>query len=567
MKKILLINNENDVKEYLDSKVSYNKIIVLTYESAIICDQKNIKFTYIKDIYKIKDKKISKLFYNSYETAKKIDRAIIRENIVLKKYNFFTNYFNFTKANIFIGIYDEYFAFLIKKFPAYKIYYFNCHNYNYFDFFTECIKLYKDKNKFLEIKPLSTNYKNNYFNLSDDPNVSIFKKIIINFKNLNFYNKKTLLFYLVSNPYAKKIKMYGIAENKNIYQYISNIKKINFVVKLNLKCPLFAQPKKKLKLIFLQKYINYVFPYIINEVLNAHKNLDNSYNKKKIFGFITQHDTLISNTIKQYLNFKNIKTLTLLHGGTLSHFNNSFFWPTLVNANLNTNNIAYFQNYSDFHNTISKLQNLKFNVINKKNIIYSFPNENFLNLRNTHKSDQKKIAYISQSNNNVLAGKLQNNNDFYKLYLSRNIFLKKIFSLKDFEIHASHTENNVNYFANKLTIEFGLKKKKIFISKFNAIEILKKSYFAVFEQPSTTLIEALLINVPVIIVIKNPLLKFNLAQEVMLKKRVYFVDNLNQAIKIIKGKYIIKKDSTFIEKFYPTKTKNNFYKVFKDLFR
>ena len=182
MKEILLINNENDVKEYLISKVSYKKIITLTYEAAILCDQKNIKFIYIKDIYRKKDGKISELFYRSYQAAKKIDKKITQDNNLLKNYSFFTNYFNFTKGNLFIQIYDEYITFLIKKFPTCKINYYDHNNCDYFDFSIKMESLSNESFDFNSLNELTNLIVLENFYYQSMMNVLIKQRKILNMK-------------------------------------------------------------------------------------------------------------------------------------------------------------------------------------------------------------------------------------------------------------------------------------------------------------------------------------------------------------------------------------------------
>ena len=570
MKKILLINNENDIKEYLTSKIFYEKIIVLTYETAIICFQKNIKFIYIKDIFLKKNLSVSKLYFESYKLAKKIDKKITSNNHTLKNYNFFTNYFNFTRGGAFIQTYHDYIKFLTKKFSKYKINYFRYNSYNYFDFFTECIRIHKKKRNISEIKIFKNNHNNNYFKVIDDPEIHSFKKLIFKFKNLNILNRESILCYLVSKDYLDLLKKYASKNKINILFYSTKFTNINFIKKMNISCPSLIKTynNKNLKIIFLQKYLEYLFPYLINQVLNTHKQIDMIFKKQKIRGYITQHNTLKSNTIKQYLDLNNIKTLNLLHGGTFGHFINGFFWPTLNSANLKLKNISHYQNYSNIHKKISILQNLKFKIPNKKNTTHIFPSENFLKLKNKYNENVKKknITYITQTNNNVIFRKLQNINDSYKLYLARNKFIKKIFMLEKYNLQISYTEKSINLCISNEIMKLSKKSNKISFSNYNAIKFLKKSDVVILEQPSTTLIEALYLNIPIIIVLKNPLLKLEKSQVALLKKRIYYVDNLDMAFKILTKNHIFKSNNDFIKKFYPSNIKNKFYSIVEDLF-
>ena len=106
MKKVLLINNLNDVDQYIKSKIKFKKIIVLDYRAAILCNQKKINFIYIKNldgaILKIR---LDKFYYSTFNFSKKIDKKIINDNSHLKNLSFFSNYSAFSKGLLFIKIY------------------------------------------------------------------------------------------------------------------------------------------------------------------------------------------------------------------------------------------------------------------------------------------------------------------------------------------------------------------------------------------------------------------------------------------------------------------------------
>ena len=77
MKKIILINNTNEVYELLKQKKKYSQLIVIDYRAAILCHIKKIKFLYIKDIYNNKNsEKLSNQLYSAYKIATKIDKYI-----------------------------------------------------------------------------------------------------------------------------------------------------------------------------------------------------------------------------------------------------------------------------------------------------------------------------------------------------------------------------------------------------------------------------------------------------------------------------------------------------------
>ena len=105
MKKLLLINNLNDVNQYLKFRKNYDQIIVLDYRAAILCTQKKIKYIYVKNLKNsILNLKIDKFYYTSFLLSKKIDKQIIKENKNLENFLFFSNYSIFPKGFLFIKI-------------------------------------------------------------------------------------------------------------------------------------------------------------------------------------------------------------------------------------------------------------------------------------------------------------------------------------------------------------------------------------------------------------------------------------------------------------------------------
>ena len=116
MKKILILNNENDVSEYLKTSHFYDKIIALNYKVAIHCSQNNIKFIYIKDILKNNKSNLSKLLKDSFLISKKIDKKITKSSKILANNNYFSNYQKFSVGLLYIQIYSNYLNFLVNKF-------------------------------------------------------------------------------------------------------------------------------------------------------------------------------------------------------------------------------------------------------------------------------------------------------------------------------------------------------------------------------------------------------------------------------------------------------------------
>ena len=96
--------------------------------------------------------------------------------------------------------------------------------------------------------------------------------------------------------------------------------------------------------------------------------------------------------------------------------------------------------------------------------------------------------------------------------------------------------------------------------------MLKKSHIAIFEHPSTTYIEALCLNVPIIINLNNPEYTFKIEQKAYLSKRIYFVDNLREIIPIIQNhqKHICN-NNDFLKKYYSINKKNNLESVLINL--
>ena len=565
MKKIILINNIYDVCKLESQKKKFEQIIVLDYEAAILCFKKKIKFKYIKDIYhNKKNKNIAELLVSSYQYAKKIDKNIIRSNINFKNLSFFSNYYNFAKGFVFLNRYYDYLDFISKKYKNYEINYYANFKINTFDFFIETIKIFinKKRNKFKRTIIKNKQYQNFYFNNADDPQINKFRKIFSYLNNYNFSNKKIILFYLLEKKYLNIIK--DFTYNKKIYLKNFNelnkkdkkfsLKKINF-----LKLDRNLKPKEKI----LKKYVNFIGPQIIKTVMDVNEKVLDLINKKEIKIFVTSHNTLISNTIKDVMLKNKKSALTFLHGGTIGHFNNNIFWPTLSIANQNKNKKSYYQIYSSIQKKRSVSLSEKYKVNNKKNQFLNFGSESFKDLYNLKKREKNKnhIAYIMQSNNNLAMNCMQNKNDPYNLFLQRNYFFNKIKRDEIFKVSISSPENDLYTVANKDILDDLIDKKRLFLHKMNAIQILRNASIVILEQQSTTLIEALCLGVPTIYLLKNQVLGLNNTDYKNLKKRVIFINSLED-IDLKKIHKNIKNDDSFLKNYYSMNKKNEFLSIF-----
>ena len=386
MKKILLFNNLNGINQLLKIKKRFDEIIVFDYRLAIICNQKKIDFIYINDLNKRKQFKqnLSDLLHESHYISKEIDKNICSLNKNLNGNNFFTNYHKFPLCKTYLDKYYDDLKFLLKKYPEAKFYYFKKNSIN-FDFLTECVEVYKSKfkKKFVKISnvKLKLSVNNLYPILHDDTNVNPIKNILKLFINLNKNEEKKILIYLLEKNYVKKIEKFSKTRNISINYYVKHFfnKKYfdEILIKRKFKIDTF---KDKLKNYFLEKLVIYLSKYIINEVLATKENIAKIFKTKKIDLFCSSHNTLISNTIREYLNEHNVKSLSFLHGGTVGHFKKGFFWPDLSYKNLKYKKLSFCQSYSKQH--------LKDILKNEKNLrgkfkshYVSFKPENFIKLK------------------------------------------------------------------------------------------------------------------------------------------------------------------------------------------
>ena len=291
---------------------------------------------------------------------------------------------------------------------------------------------------------------------------------------------------------------------------------------------------------------------------------------KNIDIFINGNNTLISNTIISFLNKQKIKTLSLLHGGTAGHFDQTTFWPFLNFSNLKNKNYSFFQIYSKHQSKSVISQNKEFKLNYPKKNYLEFYNVDFKNLIQNKKKDigQKiNICYVIQIGNSILTPKLNKKNDPLQLYLQRNILFNSILNFKKYKLLvSSYNETPKSLIFSKEISSKYKKNDRLKFEHLNVVKMLKKSHIAIFELPSTSYIEALCLNVPIIIILNNPQYTFKKEQKAYLSKRVYFVDSLNEILPIIQNhKKNIHDNNDFLKKYYSINKKNNLESVLINL--
>ena len=564
MKKILILNNENDVSEYLKTSHFYDKIIALNYKVAIHCSQNNIKFIYIKEILKNNKSNLSKLLKDSFLISKKIDKKITKSSKILANNNYFSNYQKFSVGLLYIQIYSNYLNFLVNKFKEYNFFYYECNTEDYFNFLVKGIKVYKRKylNKFQKILYKKRFNESNYFITDDDPSINNFKKLFLELSNMSLNKKLCFLIYLLNKEYQKKVQIFAKKNDINLFFYKESLLSKNYIKNINIE-KIFNSKiiKNETKDLFLKEYLKYMMPKIINTVIYTKKNIENITKKNSFLLFLSSHNTLVSNTIRETFNKKNIKTLTTLHGGTVGHFKKGFFWPDLAHNNLPKAELSFYQTYSDTQKKILIKKNYFFNT-NHNSQYLTFESENFNKLTKNIPSKKKSflnIGYIAQSNDNIVSNFNEGINDPLNLYKFRSNFLTKIINKKNCNLLVSFNEKNLSFFADKVLIKKAKNLNKLKMYKMQALSVLKQTDFLILEQPSTTLIESLYLKVPTIIVINNPLWDFEKKQKKLLNKRILFVKSYNDIFKLFnKNISIPAKDNIFLNQFYTKEKKKNF---------
>ncbi len=434
MKKILLLNNLDQINHLKKIKNKFHEIIVFDYKSAIICNQKKIDVIYINDVNrKIGTyKNLLNLLKSSYSLSKKIDKNIYLVNKNLIGNNFFSNYHKFSLCKVYLEKYYNDIKFLLKKYPQAKFFHFKNNSTN-FDFLLECIEVFKSKynKKFVKINSLNLKPKLNnlYPNLYDDIKINPIRNIFKNLINFNNNKGKRILIYLLEKDYIENIKQFSKSKNLSLNFYSRQfLNKKYFDEKSFYKKFKIKIFKDKIKNSFYEKLIIFLSSYVINEVLAAKENISSILKKKSVDLYCTSHPTLISATIREYLNKRHIKTLTCLHGGTVGHFEKGFFWPDLSHNNIKNKKISFIHLYSKEHLKEILKEQKKNNSSRERNRYVSFKHETFFKLKKIQKFKNIKfnVGYIAQSNNNVLIGLNKNNNDPFNLYKFRTDLLEQI---------------------------------------------------------------------------------------------------------------------------------------------
>ena len=292
------------------------------------------------------------------------------------------------------------------------------------------------------------------------------------------------------------------------------------------------------------------------------QNIESFINKKKIKIFISAHPTLISNTIKDICNEKNIPTLDLMHGGNCTHFSNSAPYPQYIASNLSaTTNINYFQTYTKNMKKIVLANNKPMVKKNTRIIVFGSNKFNNIIFKNYTKKNFN-IGYMCRADHNNTTKTYIGFHSESNLYHLRSKIMEKISNNKKFRINISgYNKAQLSKFGSQILINKLKRNKQINFKFYNGKDVIEKSDIIIFEQFSTLLIEALY-SKKKIIYLNNPYLNIFNNQKKLLSSQVLFVKNNLEINRIIdfylKGKknYFFKSnsDEQFIKRYYINKS-------------
>ena len=560
------IFTKNELEKYIslvDKKK--HKLIVFDHNCKIMCFNRGIDFEAIDEVNPLKFE-LSLLEHEKLlDFFQSCDRELKNNNLL--KDDFFSNDHELITVIRFYQYIIYVIENIIDKYNSLNLIFFSdLNDFNKY-FFNDLKKIYKN----LKFNLIQINNNSNFFlDIAKDDKLN--KGIIYYLKKIKskFYLKKrhNILTYFIEEDYYKKLKL---NKDFNIIQYENNnidFKKLKKKIKIDLNL---TYLEKKLKIL---DHFNDSLDFILTSIFNFKylffkknlENLENLYKKKNFKIFLTSHPTLLSCSIKSFFLKKNIPTLSLLHGGNLGHFQNILPFPSYLKVNYDHNFTKnYFSIYTENFLKDLKKNNNSFINENKKNkfkILQSEKIKNSQNMMNKNISKNKKmVGYFARKEMNIILRSNINNHDFKNIYNFRYKFLKYASDYKDVFVNISSYYKDSDFFTHRNLMDELRKNKKYKFYYFEAKKVIDNSNVLIFEQFSTTLLEAISSN-KIIIFYNNSLNKFYSSHLQLLKKRIIFVDNENDLLetltKIFKKKEIYNElDNTeFIDRLYVGESKN-----------
>lgn len=546
MKKLILINSQQEL-DYVNQKKKYKDYLKLILQPEIeIKEDKKILF-----LEKFKSKNF---FKASIFFRKKLDNVLKKINIKFIKYfnlpniNFITYYGNHLKSLINVVIFhQDAINNLVKKNRIKHVVLFKYvnNNDNLDNFYLDIIKSLKIEIKInfikLNIKD-NTIIKKKFSNLVPsyiDEKFSIKREFInqIKIKNISKKNKQNLLFtnysknmQNIANILSAKFNI--IFYDKIFFRYTSinqNQSSLNSFVNILKK-----ENSIYNEFIFYKNFqtADIVMNFIqekINEIINInlfHFNKINYILKKyKLSGIISEYETNKTIQICDQSKYKVIN-LFFSHGGTAGHYLN---WPQV-----NIYNRDYHKNifYQAFSKKIKNYLLKNFRRIKRKPInLLTLPNIDHLKYKDIKKSKKNskkiKIAYFCTTYSGNYESKVGIHDD-YKLYLLREEIKKKIIESRNIQLNVKPGYNNRNIkikFLNGYDSNISYYK-----DDYPNEKIFEENDIIVCEVNSTTMVEALYTNLPIII-FKKDYPKFLNISKKLLKNRILFLNKEKDILK------------------------------------
>jgi len=434
----------------------------------------------------------------------------------------------------------------------------------------------------IKLKSITFSNRNNnfltkkYYNLvpSFKEESFSYKRELINqikIKNFRANKKKNILF----SSYSKNI--YKIAQNLSKKFNIIFYDKVFFLYKKTFikkeKIDFFFKKLKKNKLliskfIFYKKYptlevIEYFLRPKIPEIVNInfyhYYKTQHILKKYKLSAVLSEYETNKNIQIFEQTHMK-IKNIFFSHGGTLGHYKD---WPQLNLYNRGHLKNLYYQTFSkDIKNYLLR----SFKLLKKRPCKFiQFPPLDGIRFKDNKKKlelykKKIRIGYFCTNYSGNYESKIDLHDD-YNLFTLRLKIISQINKSNNITLHIKPGYNN-----KSLDISF-LKEKnnkfKYYKDNYPNEKIFQENDLIISEVNSTTLIEALHTDIP-IIVFKKSYPRFLKKSFELLKKRVVFCSNEKSILRVLskldkKGISFFKenkidlKDKKFINTFYDYK--------------